>query len=168
MIVLNAREVAFDILDKKGAIYSERPVLQIAGERLGWNVISAFLPYGKELRTHRKHFSQLLGTNASIKRFHPIQEDEARRFAQCLLRSPNDLFQHIHQYACHHYTYLHVDGSFTSYARAVASSLVRLAYGYDGCSNDARLFKLVKDGMDEFSQVLAPGAFLSDIMPIRE
>jgi hypothetical protein len=35
MIIVNSVEVAIELLDKRGAIYSDRPIVQMGGEMVG-------------------------------------------------------------------------------------------------------------------------------------
>jgi len=42
MIILNSSKAAFDLLDKRSATYSNRPILVMGGEIVGWNRILAF------------------------------------------------------------------------------------------------------------------------------
>lgn len=37
VIIINSRKVAVDLLEKRSAIYSDRPRLIMAGELVGWN-----------------------------------------------------------------------------------------------------------------------------------
>lgn len=95
LIILNSAQAAFDMLDKKSAIYSDRPVLQMGGELVGWKNTLVLLPYGDRFRRYRKLFHQLIGSSSGMKRFLPIEEHEMHRFLRKLVAKPEDLSTHI-------------------------------------------------------------------------
>ena len=95
IIIINSAEIACDMLDKKSAIYSDRPVLQMAGELVGWKHTLVLLPYGDRFRRYRRLFHRLIGSQAVVKRFFPSEELEARRFLRRVLKKPNDLAAHV-------------------------------------------------------------------------
>lgn len=95
MIIINSAQTAFDMLDKKSSIYSERPVLQMGGELVGWKNTLVLLPYGERFRNFRKLFHQTIGTPRAMENFHPIEEKETREFLKRVLARPEDLAEHI-------------------------------------------------------------------------
>jgi hypothetical protein len=86
------------MLDKKSAIYSDRPVLQMGGELVGWKNTLVLLPYGARFRRFRRLFHSLIGTQSMIKRFYPGQELETRKFLRRILAKPDDLSAHVRKY----------------------------------------------------------------------
>ena len=95
MIILNSAKTAVEMLDKKGSIYSDRPVLQMGGELVGWKSSLPLLPYGEQFRIQRKYFHQLIGNAASASLFDPVEELETHRFLQRIAENPDDLASHI-------------------------------------------------------------------------
>lgn len=83
------------MLDKKSSIYSDRPVLQMGGELIGWKNTLVLLPYGERFRRFRRLFHQLIGSHSSMQRFLPIEEQEIHRFVRRVLAKPEDLSSHI-------------------------------------------------------------------------
>src|SRR5260221_12754612 len=102
LIILNSAKMSIDILDKKSAIYSDRPVLQMAGELVGWKNTLVLLPYGDRFRRYRRLFHSLIGTQSMIKRFYPSEESEARKFLRRILAKPDDLAAHVRKYVSIH------------------------------------------------------------------
>ncbi len=98
LIILNSAKVAVEILDKKNAIYSDRPVLHMGGELVGWKNTLVLLPYGIRFRRFRRLFHSLIGTQSMIKRFYPGQELETRKFLRRILAKPDDLSAHVRKY----------------------------------------------------------------------
>lgn len=97
MVIINSTEVALDLLDKRSNIYSDRPVLQMAGILVGYVNILTLLPYGERFRLHRKMFHNLIGTHSRVEQFLPLEEAETHRYLQRLLEKPEDLVGHIRQ-----------------------------------------------------------------------
>ncbi|KAJ7786977.1 cytochrome P450 [Mycena olivaceomarginata] len=141
VVVVNSLKTAVEILDKKSTNYSDRPV----GWTLGAVQLSARTP---QFRWTRKQYHQLIGSPANVKKFHPIEVEEYRKFLQRLLESPERFRSHIH---------------LTSGAIAL-----RITYGYTVQGEDDPMIELVNDVMKEFSEAITPGAFLVDLLPIRK
>ncbi|KAJ6502264.1 cytochrome P450 [Mycena sanguinolenta] len=147
VVVLNSFKTAVEILDKKSSNYSDRPVFQMCGELVGWTrgmaLLSARTP---QFRWTRRNFHQLIGSQGSVKTFHPIEMEECRKFMQRLLQSPERLRSHVH---------------LTSGALAL-----RITYGYTVRDEKDPLIELITKVMQEFSEAITPGAFIVDLLPI--
>ncbi|KAF8211924.1 cytochrome P450 [Mycena galopus ATCC 62051] len=149
VVVVNSLKTAVEILDKKSANYSDRPVFQMCGELVGWTLGSALLSARTpQFRWTRKNFHQLIGSQASVKKFHPIEIEECRKLMQRLLQSPEQFRSHIH---------------LTSGAIAL-----RITYGYTVQDENDSMIDLINKVMEEFSEAITPGAFLVDLLPICE
>ncbi|KIK93082.1 hypothetical protein PAXRUDRAFT_34248 [Paxillus rubicundulus Ve08.2h10] len=98
LVYLNTPEVAFELLDKRGAIYSDRPRLVMAGELCGCENMVAFAPHGDTSRRQRKLMQTALGLS-SIKTYQPLFELETRPFLKRLVEDPFGFRDHIRQYA---------------------------------------------------------------------
>jgi hypothetical protein len=83
------------MLDKKSAIYSDRPVLEMAGELAGFRNWTGFLAYGPRWRESRKYMHHAIGTRESLAEFGSLFESETRRFLRAALRDPENLQQHV-------------------------------------------------------------------------
>ena len=97
MIIVNSAKTAKEMMDKKSAVYSDRPVLQMGGELVGWKNTLVLIPYGERFRNYRKFFHQTIGSHASMSLFYPVEELETRRFLKALLKNPDGLVAHIRQ-----------------------------------------------------------------------
>jgi hypothetical protein len=97
MIIVNSAKTAMDMMDKKSAIYSDRPVMQMGGELVGWKNTLVLVPYGDRFRNYRKFFYQVIGSNASMSLFYSVEELETHRFLKSVLRNPDGLVAHIRQ-----------------------------------------------------------------------
>ena len=71
--------------------------MPMGGELVGWKDTLVLVPYGDRFRNYRKFFHQVIGSNASVSLFYPIEELETHRFLKSVLRNPDDLVTHIRQ-----------------------------------------------------------------------
>ena len=94
MILLNSSKAAVDLLDKRSADYSDRPILMMCGEIVGWNKSLVLVQYGPRFREFRKYLSRLIGTRASMEKFASLQEKET---AKCVARVMADPGSLVHQ-----------------------------------------------------------------------
>jgi cytochrome P450 len=95
IVILNSVKIANELLDKKSSIYSDRPVLQMGGELVGWKNSLVLIPYGDRHKRSRKLFHTLVGTPNIVKQYRPVQAREVRRFLKWIMESPEKLQQHI-------------------------------------------------------------------------
>lgn len=96
MIIINELRVARELMDKRGAIYSDRPRFVLFCEMMGWNTILAFLPYGDKFRKHRRMMQQHFNSQAVVG-FRPFQRVEVHTLLDNLLKSPQNFVQHFHR-----------------------------------------------------------------------
>lgn len=98
LVILGSVEVANEMLDKKSAIYSDRPVMEMAGELSGFNKWTGFLGYGPRLKETRKYMHHAIGTRESLTEFSPLFESETRKFLKAVLRDPRNAQRYIRSY----------------------------------------------------------------------
>ncbi|KAF8897192.1 cytochrome P450 [Infundibulicybe gibba] len=145
LIIINSAQVASEMLDKKSSIYSDRPILQMGGELVGWKNTLALLPYGDRFRRFRRLFHTLIGSHSIMKQFIPVEEFETRRFLRRLLTKPEDLASHIRWTA--------------------GSIILRISHGYDVKEKDDPFIELAEKATEQFSLSTIPGGFLVDVIP---
>ncbi|CAE6484159.1 unnamed protein product [Rhizoctonia solani] len=143
-IVLNTREAATELLERRSAIYSDRPHMVMARELMGWNRMLGMADYLEGTKIIRKYMHNSMGAK-TMPDWRPQQEQEAFRFLQKLLRSPENLLSHIRH--------------------AAGATVVRLTYGYTPKDEDDEYIKIAEAVMDHFSLATTPGAFMVDIFP---
>jgi hypothetical protein len=98
IIVLNSVKTAMEMMDSKSTLYSDRPVIPMAGELIGWKDSLPLLPYGDRFRRYRRNFHQVIGSRAAADVYNEIEEVETRRFLKRVLANPDQLQQHVRQY----------------------------------------------------------------------
>ncbi|KAG2356982.1 cytochrome P450 [Suillus spraguei] len=146
IVVLNSVKTAMDMLDNKSTIYSDRPILPVGGELIGWKNVMPLLPYGDHLRCQRKNFHSVIGTRAAVGIYNQVEEVETRRFLKRVFTKPDQLQAHVRHTA--------------------AAVILRISHGYEVEENNDPLVDLVDRAMDQWSRATAPGAFMADVMPI--
>ncbi|EIW75777.1 cytochrome P450 [Coniophora puteana RWD-64-598 SS2] len=146
LVFLNTPEAVFDLLDKRGAIYSDKPHLVMAGELCGCENMVAFTRYGDRSRRQRRLMQSALG-QSSIPQYHPLLEFETRPFLRRMLADPLNYTDHIRRYA----------GGLT----------LSVVYGYQVKSNDDQFLGLAEDCVNILSNKIASGGGIwpVDIFP---
>ncbi len=94
MMIVNSANI-MDEFDKAGSIYSDRPILQMGGNLVGYNDTLVLLSYGPRFRTYRRHFSRYIGPNKPVQSHHTLIEQETRRFLKAVLKNNEDLNKNV-------------------------------------------------------------------------
>lgn len=108
-VVLGSVQAATDLLEKKGAIYSDRPYLPMAGKLMGWDQIVTLSPYGDRFRDIRRLMHKTLGSRGQadkITKYHDLEEHETKRFLRLLLHAPQEFDRHIRTWAIFTHTFV--------------------------------------------------------------
>jgi cytochrome P450 len=90
IVVLSSAKAVADLLDGRGAAYSDRPqrtMMKLAG--IGQGVAS--VPAGPRHRRMRGLMGQTLGTQAAVAKFAPMLERQAQRFVWRVMRAKTSL-----------------------------------------------------------------------------
>lgn len=88
-LILNTLESATELLEKRGSIYSHRPILVMLGQLMGLNRSMALFDNDDTFRQHRKLAHTALG-HGPIRRYHGLQERIALQLVSALLHQPAD------------------------------------------------------------------------------
>ncbi|KAG2032256.1 cytochrome P450 [Suillus americanus] len=96
LIIINSETIARELLDKRSANYSTRPVIR-TNELAGLTFNTALLPYGETLREHRKIFHQVLKAEVSVS-YHEMYSRHANELVINLLGATSDLQKHTQAY----------------------------------------------------------------------
>lgn len=95
MIIINSAKQAKSMLDNKSSIYSDRPILQMGGELVGWNEALAMKPYGQKYRERRRYIHHSIGSKALMKNHHCVLISEDKKFLKRLLRDHGEIDSEI-------------------------------------------------------------------------
>ncbi|KAH9920814.1 cytochrome P450 [Amylocystis lapponica] len=137
MIILNAPEHAFALLEKRSAIYSDRPPLFVVGELVGWAQTVVFAPYGPHWRELRKLFAQLVGSRGAVAKFMPLLETETRLFLLHVMQQPEDVV--------------------TQVRKCAGAISLKMSYGYEVQQGEDHLVNVVETAAEEFALAASPG-----------
>ncbi|PBK60874.1 cytochrome P450, partial [Armillaria solidipes] len=146
IVVINSAQTAIDILDKKGAIYSDRPIVAMGRELVGWKNAFVLMPYGSRFRVSRRRVHQIFGTNTSFKQFLPVISFEISRSKQC--------------------SFIIAATLIADALRMNVANIMQISYGYEIQEESDPFLKLADEAADHFIQSTTPGAFLVNILPI--
>jgi len=146
MVILNSRQLATEMLEKKSTIYSDRPELTLLGKMVGWDHITSLLPHGAEHRETRRMFAPALGSRSAIANLRPLMEDQISRFLPRMLEHPSGVVEQI--------------------LKTVAGTILLITYGYQPREENDPLVQAVKGPMHEFSMASTFGAFWVDVFPL--
>jgi hypothetical protein len=149
-----------DMLDNKGAIYSDRPILPVAGELIGWKNVMTLLQYGDRLRRHRKNFHSVIGTRAAMSVYNQVEEIETRRFLKRVLTSPDQLQAHVRQYV-----FLSLRRHDLDLYSTAGAVILRISHGYEVKEHNDPFVDLADRTLYQWSRATAPGAFMADVVP---
>ncbi|KAH9937587.1 cytochrome P450 [Fomitopsis serialis] len=146
ILVLNSPSLAFQLLDKKGVVYSDRPRSPVISEIMGWGRAIALRHYGPTLKDLRKLVAQKIGNRTALLGLSIHLEREVLNFLCRIISDPNTLTKQVDQYT--------------------TASILRIIYGFGIKEGDDELANIVKRAMANFSVATAPGTYLADVFPI--
>ncbi|KAK7062506.1 cytochrome P450 [Favolaschia claudopus] len=162
VIVLSSLCAAEALLEKRAAIYSDRPRAPMAGDLMGWNFLFGLMDYGKlrhhrknasyfklyrtDLRTHRRLFNQEVPLNATKPELRTSARVAAHSLLLRLLNEPKEYPGHLHRFA--------------------GEIIISLTYGADAVVGEAPYLRLSHQAAKIVQDALVPGRFLVDILPV--
>ncbi|KAJ3506015.1 hypothetical protein NMY22_g17383 [Coprinellus aureogranulatus] len=143
ILMLGSLERANDMLEKRAANYSDRPVLPaLELMQVGWSF--SLMQYGADWRTHRRSFHKLLSPSA-LPKYKAIFDDEVPAFLRKLHRNPEAFLDHTRD--------------------LFGYAIMRVTYGFD----DPQVNKsLLHDGetlLQAFAEATLPGRYLVNDIP---
>ncbi|KAK0649971.1 cytochrome P450 [Cercophora newfieldiana] len=145
-IILGSAQAAWDLLEKRGSIYSSRPRFIMGGELLSNGLRGLMAPYSPFWRRWRKLLHSGFMQRQS-ETYRPIQSLESKVLMHDLLEDPTSFRRHIERYA--------------------ASVIVTVAYGRR--VEDVRTDEVVRENaksMERLTQSNIPGKFAVERYPI--
>ncbi|THU83172.1 cytochrome P450 [Dendrothele bispora CBS 962.96] len=142
MIVLNTHKVAMDLLDKRSAIYSDRPHYIVAGDYLCANLMLTLTRYGDLWRRMRRAANL---TQSTVKKYHYTQEQEATLLARGLLNDTRQWRKNIE--------------------RMSASIVISMIYAQPTLNgpNDPSI-AMINDLVERGTHAMYPGSFLVEYL----
>ncbi|KAI0743502.1 cytochrome P450 [Daedaleopsis nitida] len=146
LVILHTHQAAVDLLDKRSAIYSDRPKSLVV-DLIGWSWNTPLVPYNEEWRRTRRASSQHFLPKVIPKHI-PILQQESRRFLRLLSAQPDRLRELL-------------EFSF-------AAIILKTMYGIDIASDDKELVPLLHDALEGPTEALMAGRFMVEHIPILQ
>lgn len=146
VIVLDTMQAAVDLLEKRGAIYSDRPRMPLLVELMGGGWVLSLMRYGDVWRLHRRVLHQHLNETALARMYANIERTNAR-FLRALVDTPEDWWHLTHWLA--------------------GANIMSAVYGMEDTKlkNDPWI-QLGEDAVQMAKDVFLSGLHLVDIFPI--
>ncbi|KDR67210.1 hypothetical protein GALMADRAFT_258606 [Galerina marginata CBS 339.88] len=143
VLVLNKREDADELLERRAKIYSDRPAIPII-KLMGWSYNTGVVPYGDEWRRHRKVYQQNFRLE-NIQQYYPLQLRKVHEMLKGLLQTPEDFAKHNKKLSI--------------------AIPMQIMYGYEVESIDDPCISAADNSVNIGSPLLLPGANFIDIIP---
>ncbi|KAF9456701.1 cytochrome P450 [Collybia nuda] len=146
VIVLNSIQAAMDLLDKRGAIYSDRPPF-LTFKLMGWKSVVTLMRYGTRFQRHRRMLQQCFSMKQCIE-YRTIQLGESRTLLQNLLANSDNR-----------------DDSVRRFATAI---IIRVTFGHQ-ITTDNDPYVKIADGIGyALGNAGSPGASAVDYFPFLQ
>ncbi|KAJ7166718.1 cytochrome P450 [Mycena filopes] len=145
-IIIDDPAIAEEILDRRGNNYADRPTFEMAS-LCGWDRVLSSQRYGARFKTHRKLIGRVIGARSSMEKFYPIEEYQGNMLLKRVLDDPL--------------------GFESATRKTAAATVLQVTYGYAIKETGSDPFvDLADKGMLEFSEIMRPGEFLIEVLPI--
>ncbi|KAH9886231.1 cytochrome P450 [Cubamyces lactineus] len=144
LLVINSFEAARELLDKRGATYSDRPRLVMIRELMEWDWNVILMSYGKRFSAYRRAVQQEFQPAVIAQSYHQVMAREVTAFLARVLDTPDNLVDHLK----------HMTGAI----------IMMVTYGHQVQSMDDP-FIVMNEAVREHAEA-RPGVALVDVFPI--
>ncbi|KAL2753849.1 hypothetical protein ACRALDRAFT_1081130 [Sodiomyces alcalophilus JCM 7366] len=151
LIVLSNHQSAHDLLNKRGARYSDRPRMIMAGEMVTKGMHTLIRPYDEQYKLHQRMEAPLL-TLKSARSYRPLQDIESRQLLFDVLSEYDQFGERGVDFHHHH-------------QRAMASFIYCVNYGYRLKTGYEQSLLDGQHVQAEFARTGQVGAYLVDSFP---
>ncbi|THH13120.1 hypothetical protein EW146_g7061 [Bondarzewia mesenterica] len=145
IIVLNTKQAADDLLDRRSSIYSDRPRMPMLNELMGFYWSLGFTPYNDWWKHSRKLFHKYFQPSAVVQ-FRPKKLKATHDFLRHLLDTPKNFRDHVKLMA--------------------GSVIMDVAYGLTIETADDPYLQRADEALAIIDKAGNPGSFYVDIIPI--
>ncbi|KAF9494670.1 cytochrome P450 [Pleurotus eryngii] len=145
VLVLNSAEAAQDLLEKRSAIYSSRPVRTMQAELMGFGFLFSGLPYNAWYKQHRNMFHKHFQPKV-VPEYHAIQLKHARILLRNLLHDHSNLDHHIR--------------------RTTAAIVLEISYGHHVADQGDEYVTLADKALFGVTQSGVFGTYMVDYVPL--
>ncbi|KAF8898066.1 cytochrome P450 [Gymnopilus junonius] len=144
ILIINSTRVAKELLDKRSAIYSDRPRFVMAGDLVGYDETFVLQPYGENWRKQRRLIAQDFSLSSTPK-YYSLQEKEAAILVRNLLKDSSSLVEQI--------------------KLRIGIIIIRVTYGHYIQTPDDPFLTTPLQAMVNFGISTTPGNFMVDFIP---
>ncbi|TFK41062.1 cytochrome P450 [Crucibulum laeve] len=144
VIVLNSSVAISDLLERRGNIYSSRPIRTMVVELIGWDWLFSSMCYGDRWKQHRNLFHKHFRPNDSD-RYRALQQKETHTLLRNLLQTPENFRYHIR--------------------RSAAAVVLNLSYGHQIAQDGDDYVQLADKAIAGLAQAGIFGTYLVDYLP---
>ncbi|CCM06667.1 uncharacterized protein FIBRA_08952 [Fibroporia radiculosa] len=141
IVILSSAQAAQDLLEKRGAIYSDRPHSVLLHDVIDYMPNPVWLPYSHQWRKQRRWYHSVLSPDV----FQPLQHRESLQLVADILREPSAFISHSKRYT--------------------AAMMMEVAYGRSVPSSHDGFLALVNSTLEGLAQLGGPAATVLDFMP---
>ncbi|THU93607.1 cytochrome P450 [Dendrothele bispora CBS 962.96] len=146
-IVLNSREAATELMEKRSRIYSSRPPAPMLRELMGWDWTLVFQSYGSKWQERRKLF---------VKEFNVSQPDRHRPQE---MKAVTTLLENLS----------HTPDDFLAHLRYMAGAIImEVAYGIEILPRGDPYIETASRALDGVLHATVHGAFWVDYLPVLQ
>ncbi|KAG6328163.1 hypothetical protein ID866_10926 [Astraeus odoratus] len=143
-LIINDKEIAHELLERRSAIYADRPYLPFS-EFFGLSFVTPAMPYGNKWRLHRKMFNVAFAKQVALE-YKPLQIQKARQLLHNLISSQQDYVKHVQTFS--------------------GSVIMAITYGYDVApENDPYVTNFMRFGETILEVLTAERAALLTAFP---
>ncbi|KAJ7484173.1 cytochrome P450 [Mycena latifolia] len=153
IIVLNTEQVAAELLNKRSAIYSDRPRF-ILYEMIRWSTTLSLMRYGKRFTLHRQLHQSYLSRHNCLE-FRDMQTQEAHSLVENLLVAPYIGVQQVYQQR-------------TSALRRFSTGVIsQIVAGHRICTDDDPYMQTTQALRESLGRAGIPGVTALDLFPFH-
>ncbi|KZT33848.1 cytochrome P450 [Sistotremastrum suecicum HHB10207 ss-3] len=145
VIVLNSFEAGYDLLHKRGAIYSDRPGMSLVRDHGGWKFSVVTDPYGEDFHLKRRFINQSLNPSATKKQLGLLLEN-IRLFVRSAHEDPSKIQAYTRMYT--------------------GANAMMMTYGHQVKSEDDEWVKNADDAASTLEASGTIGAHSIDMWPV--
>ncbi|KAE9397733.1 cytochrome P450 [Gymnopus androsaceus JB14] len=144
VLVVGNAKIAADLMDRRSAIYSDRPRFIMSSEILMGGMNMAFARYGDRWKRMKSAATQCLTFNIA-QEYTPLQEIESLLLLRALIDAKGD-----------------VDGPVR---RSAAASIMKVVYNYNMKAGHDPVVAQIETYVDRMLKAALPGSYIVDIFP---
>ncbi|KAJ8517792.1 hypothetical protein ONZ45_g5071 [Pleurotus djamor] len=162
LLVLNSAEAAQDLLEKRSAIYSSRPVRTMQADLMGFGFLFSGLPYNSWYKQHRTMFHKYFQAK-TVSDYHAIQLKHTHILLRNLQHDWARLDHHIRRQVLELYLF---NSQVELRRRTTAAIVLEICYGHHVAEQGDEYVSLADQALTGIAQSGNFGTYMVDYIPI--